>query len=301
MGGVLCIKGQELARKAIDKQVKILRGQRKGVLAGKPDAVHDMRVASRRFRVALNIFEPYLTPESLTVLQEAAREIGQSLGRAREIDVMVSFLEGMRIEVDDPWRRSVDHAITTLCYYRNAEEGACVRAADIPHADAFKTAHGLLYDMPLDTDRCARSLGKKTLKKNYKKVRERFRDWRDEDEDDHELHQVRIDLKKFRYMAEHCAPLFRKGIGPFIESLHTMQDQLGSWNDYRQLRDELISMEADAPYREAQGFPLIIRAYDRHAALERRELIRTGSNLFKRDQRDKALKIFNNPCGKCCD
>ena len=285
----------------MDQQIEIIRSQSGGVLKGNPDAVHDMRVASRRFHVALCTFEPYLTPESATLLREDAQNIYKSLGRGREIDVMVSLLEGMRKEVDDPWRRSVDHAITTLCYYRNAEEGACIHAAERPLSDAFDTAHKVLYDMAPESNSCARKLARTTLEKQYKKVRKAFRAWRDVGEDENELHTVRIDLKKFRYAAEHFRTLYPKPMDTFIESVHQLQSKLGQWNDFRQLRDELTRIESDAPYREAQGFPLIIQAYDRHAAIALKEVLRSGTALFKQEERKIALKLLRNPGGKCCD
>lgn len=64
-----------------------------GVRARDVEALHDMRVASRRLRAALAIFEPVFTDPAFPDLQREVKGITRALGEARDLDVM-----GLRLE-----------------------------------------------------------------------------------------------------------------------------------------------------------------------------------------------------------
>lgn len=58
-----------------------------------PEGVHDMRVASRRLRGALQDFSPYLRKVRLAPLLRDIKGIADSLGRVRDYDVAIMALE----------------------------------------------------------------------------------------------------------------------------------------------------------------------------------------------------------------
>src|SRR3954452_19841198 len=58
-----------------------------------PEGVHDMRVASRRLRSALQDFSPYIRQRPLKTPAKQIREIAQCLGRVRDLDVSIATLE----------------------------------------------------------------------------------------------------------------------------------------------------------------------------------------------------------------
>ncbi|MFA6133083.1 MAG: CHAD domain-containing protein [Phycisphaerae bacterium] len=68
---------------------RLIRPVRKGQDA---DAVHDMRVASRRLRMALGLFEPCL-PQQAAQWRREARRLTRALGQARDLDVQIEFVE----------------------------------------------------------------------------------------------------------------------------------------------------------------------------------------------------------------
>jgi CHAD domain-containing protein len=53
--------------------------------------IHDLRVASRRFRTALNLFEPFTPEGQTTALQKHVRKLTRALGRLRNIDEAKAF------------------------------------------------------------------------------------------------------------------------------------------------------------------------------------------------------------------
>jgi Uncharacterized conserved protein len=64
-----------------------------------PEGVHDMRVASRRLRSALNDFKPFLRRRSLPL--ERIKQVGKSLGAVRDEDVALAALEQLESKASE--------------------------------------------------------------------------------------------------------------------------------------------------------------------------------------------------------
>src|SRR5947207_8088585 len=61
---------------------------------GDIERVHDMRVATRRLRAALEIFEPCYPPDQLDESLREVKAIADALGARRDADVAIAALEG---------------------------------------------------------------------------------------------------------------------------------------------------------------------------------------------------------------
>lgn len=59
-----------------------------------PEAVHDMRVATRRVRAVLGVFRKYLPGKPTRALQRSLRGATRRLGRVRDLDVLLADLAG---------------------------------------------------------------------------------------------------------------------------------------------------------------------------------------------------------------
>src|SRR2546423_3425413 len=75
----------------LSQQRDAIRSNDPGVRAGDPDAVHDMRVATRRSRSTLRTFRPLFDP-TVQRLRDELRWLGQALGQVRDGDVMAARL-----------------------------------------------------------------------------------------------------------------------------------------------------------------------------------------------------------------
>ena len=73
-------------------------GSRLGIDA---ESVHDMRVASRRARMALEVFPEAVPEESRERLAGELRFVGRALGRVRDLDVGLERIEAMKAEASD--------------------------------------------------------------------------------------------------------------------------------------------------------------------------------------------------------
>ena len=64
--------------------------------------IHDLRVASRRIRVALDIFRQFLPSKKIKVWERSIRKVTKSFGDARDLDVQLDFIRSFYHRNDDP-------------------------------------------------------------------------------------------------------------------------------------------------------------------------------------------------------
>lgn len=58
-----------------------------------PEGVHDMRVASRRLRAALELFQDVFPVKQLAPFRRGVKELADTLGEVRDLDVLIERLE----------------------------------------------------------------------------------------------------------------------------------------------------------------------------------------------------------------
>jgi CHAD domain-containing protein len=64
--------------------------------------IHDLRVASRRIRTALDIFRQFLPSKKNKVWEHSIRKLTKSFGNARDLDVQLNFIKSFFQKNDDP-------------------------------------------------------------------------------------------------------------------------------------------------------------------------------------------------------
>ena len=211
-----------------------------GALAG-PEAaesVHQMRVALRRLRAGLRLFERLGPDSGLGPFRAEAGRLASALGPARELDV---FLEGL------------DAALFELAEASEGFEALRARAArkrDRAHRDVRALAHGpaaSLFALDLQAfaaargwradpagaawaDRAARDLAASALAALDKRACKRGKHLRALDA--LARHELRIALKNLRYASEIFACLFApEDMRAFLKRISRLQEDLGVYND----------------------------------------------------------------------
>ena len=99
------------------------------------ERVHDMRVATRRLRAALEIFEPCFPPKELGAALAQVKAIADALGERRDRDVTIAALEKFAAGMPAPDRPGVETLIERL----RAEQAAANEAL-VPFVDAGRLA-----------------------------------------------------------------------------------------------------------------------------------------------------------------
>jgi CHAD domain-containing protein len=103
------------ATRVVKVRAKEVFKQADGVLdLGEVEHVHDMRVATRRLRAALEIFEDCFPRKRHRKALKRVKALADALGGRRDLDVEVEMLEGLRGEGASEDREALEALIEDL-------------------------------------------------------------------------------------------------------------------------------------------------------------------------------------------
>lgn len=89
----------EAAARVVEIRSEEVLGHSRGVLdLADVERVHDMRVATRRLRAALEVFEPCFRAKRCRKAMKRVKAMADALGERRDRDVAIDFLEGFAAE-----------------------------------------------------------------------------------------------------------------------------------------------------------------------------------------------------------
>jgi CHAD domain-containing protein len=108
------------------------------------ERVHDMRVATRRLRAALEIFEPCFPPRELKAALSQVKATADALGERRDRDVAIGTLEALAAEMPAPDRPGV-RTLTERLRVEQAE--ANVRLEPFVGAGRLAALSELLFEL----------------------------------------------------------------------------------------------------------------------------------------------------------
>ena len=294
-----CPQGHEQACAAIQTQADIVIAKAEGVVALDGTAIHDMRVASRRLRMALDIYQPYLSPKPRKVLRRLARSITRDLGIRRELDVMASMMRDHREETHGVWQRFMDHAITVIAALREAQGEYCREAAALASGEDFRAAVDRVLE-GIETDGlCVLALARAGLLGAFAEGCAARKEWKRSD-DPESLHLVRIALKHLRYACEFHAGLYGEPMTAQIGHVKAAQEILGEWNECRLLQDMVLALGGAADYSLAQGAPLVAEAYGKHAEELAEQFAPIGKALLGKAAHLDFEALVSAPVHSCC-
>jgi CHAD domain-containing protein len=194
------------------------------------EGLHQLRVALRRLRVALDIYADASGDPALAALKARARRFSRDIAPARDLDVLVGDMLA-------PMARQV--GVRAVAELQTRAEPLRQRAWDA----AAETAGGAAFTAFLEDIAAlalaeprrhggmkVKKLARRTMEKCWSKAIRRARRFRQLEP--HQRHRLRIALKRLRYSAESFASLYReKDVAPYIAHLKILQNGLGDLND----------------------------------------------------------------------
>lgn len=226
--------GQALVSYLRDHRDELLHND-PGVREGDPDAVHDMRVATRRLRSTLGTFRKILGDTD--PLRDELRWIAGLLGAVRDGDVLADeLIEEISHTAADlvpgPVTRRIRRRLERDVSHARSELHDALNSgryfAMLDELDRFVDA-----TTPEPTGAALRKRTRKRLAKADLSVEMAMRSdlVAPSDERDHALHDARKDYKKARYAVEVLTPLHRKAAKRLVIRLKALQDLLGEHQD----------------------------------------------------------------------
>ncbi len=195
-----------------------------------PDAVHDLRVAVRRFSQTLRVFKPCFRSKEKRKIRRDLKRIMVTAGEVRNCDVALKLLSksrqvertDVRPKIQSRRRECARELAATLRNWlqrkssrkwRSELETAITETDQALHrVPITKTAQRLLPGLAKDF----LELGNRAAQAKTSLA---------------ELHQFRIASKKFRYSLEVFIPLYGPSLKPGLEAMKHVQGLLGDIND----------------------------------------------------------------------
>lgn len=177
-----------------------------------PEAIHDLRVASRRLRAAIEAFKKIL-PSKAMKIHAKIRKLGRILGKKRNLDIFSQFI------------------------YKAIKKQKIARQIDKCQEQVLKTLKSKNYAkvvkllkelQTVPTKKSSSNVSRKCIQKAFYKIIE-IAPAIDPKADDKTLHRLRISVKKLRYICEFFQPIF--SLRSSIAKMKKIQDILGEHQD----------------------------------------------------------------------
>jgi CHAD domain-containing protein len=271
----------------------------RAVTAGSTDAVHQGRVATRRFKAALDLLKPILARRPRKAAARVLRRIRRALGPLRDDDVMLAGLRD--VHAADP------HASAFVRWFqrRLKDQRLKLRRAALERVPAaLLRSPGVLdkvWPQDIDLDEAGRTLFRSAFPsqlESFAKGADRFAQARGAHGHGgggsvDSVHELRIAGKLLRYTLELAEPIGLRPPKSVLRVFKQLQDELGQWHDQAVLAqrglqealDERLHESDPVLFGQALGFATgCSKRGQRHLARFRAVWIRRGTFIVSRLQ-----------------
>lgn len=244
--------------------------------------VHEMRVATRRLRAAMQVFGP-AGKGGLQRWRERLGELADTLGAARDSDVFGLFLRTYAASAPPAHQPFLRRLMAAEARNRRARKRETVELFASPRYSRLAGALGRSFGRAgLEgangkARRPVRKTARKALRKGLRRVLAFSR--RLADLDPARQHRLRIACKKLRYTAELFSDLYGPRIKDLISAMVRMQDALGEAHDaevYAQRVDDFHARPGRPGRRDADA----VQALHTHMEKVRRKSLARAAKAW---------------------
>lgn len=297
-------------------RVKKMRREMETVRAGrKREGIHDLRVASRRLRTALVMFEPCLGRGSRRWVREV-RAVTRGLGRARDLEVQIEFLTGfVRRTEKRASKLGLRRLLTELKGERREAQGEVAAALGAVEASGALEA----IERAAEKAGAAATKAKKSEEQGggfiYRYARARVGALLEElcrrsaylggAGYAAEQHAMRIAAKRLRYALEVLSPAFGTDFSRAIGAARELQTLLGEVHDGVVWEAVVTAFEEQEGRRDAALAELTAPGLEelrRDRVKQREKMQRRAKGYWRRVEREevweKLLEVVEKRAGK---
>ena len=228
----------DAARKLIAQNYEAMLNKEEGARLGEdPEAIHDMRVATRRMRAAFRVFDPYLKGKRAKEVRDGLRTVATDLGAVRDLDVLIENAEAFRETLPPEQRGGLASMTEEWRVTRWKARKALLRLLDSKEYSKFKqNMERFLKEFTPAPDQTegaepyqVRHIAGSIILTRYEAVRSV--EGLPEKPTVTQLHALRIVGKYFRYTLEFFRDILPKDVNNMIRDIVKLQDQLGEMHD----------------------------------------------------------------------
>lgn len=268
------------------------------------EAVHDMRVATRRMRSAFSLFAPFFRPKVIAPLIRNLRLTARALGAVRDLDVFLEKLNLYQQDLTPDAVTSLTPLIETIHEDRDAARKRLITHLDgqafagfVDDIELFLTTPGLgarKSEVSRPAAYQVRHIVPRLIYTRYEAVRayETILDSASLEM----LHTLRIECKRLRYTLEFFGEVMGKSVNSVIEELKLLQDHLGDLNDAQvagtflhKFVNQFDKSQADLPLNERTSIEQVVQ-YMAFQFAERHRLTTTFGEAWARFNRESVRR-----------
>lgn len=231
-----------LGTDALSDGAETMRKNVPGVRRGADiEAVHQMRVASRRLRAAIIIFGPVLADARPRRWRRAIRRVTRSLGEARDVDVQIAFVKAFseKHAANTRVRPGLDRLLLRQKQQRKKMQASVLESMDRFEASGVLDQIGRYARKTIAEGRLARVASGGDVAKQFgrESVRSRLGELLSYDSYvaqrscAEQLHQMRIVAKWLRYTMDLFVPVLGNSTKSYIKHTKRLQTLLGDLHD----------------------------------------------------------------------
>ncbi|HZU74277.1 MAG TPA: CYTH and CHAD domain-containing protein [Acidimicrobiales bacterium] len=223
-------------------------------LGADPEDLHQARVATRRLRSDLRTLGELLEREWVDQVRSELADLGRTLGRVRDDDVLAARLgtltEGLS-EADRPEARKL---LDRIAAQRDAHRAELIEVMEsFGYWDLVDTLTAAAESPPSAVSTAeAAALVRPLLQRRWSKLVQEVHGL-GQAPADAALHRVRIQAKRCRYASELCAPVLGRQAARLAKALASLQAVLGDLQDAVVAEDWLRDAAAEAPLALVAG------------------------------------------------
>lgn len=260
------------------------------------EALHDMRVATRRIRAAFRVFEAGFKQKAAKPLVAGLQKTARILGRVRDLDVLMEKLQEYQQLLPQTEQAGLHPLLESWAAKRKQARQEMMGYLDSKKYRRFKqdflkfvTTAGLGAKAVAEntpTPYQLRHVAPSLTYQRYEAVHAYENVLQNASFDT--LHQLRITFKSLRYTLEFMEEILGDESQMVIDEVKTLQDHLGEMNDAEvasQLLQDILTKwdqnQAHLPLAERQN-PTALTAYLESRQAERQHLLETFPQAWAR-------------------
>ena len=298
------MRSDEAIKRILRFLLEVMKKNEPGIQADiDTEYLHDYRVAVRRTRSALTQLKHVFPPEKTERYKNDFAYLGDTTNQLRDLDVYLLKEEAYKSMLPVVLREDIIPMFAYLREKRSKSLMDVVNALGSIEYGHIKNDWEVFLNEPAVENRAApydrRSIIDLAQERIYKRYRSVIRDGRIalQDPQEKQLHLLRIECKKLRYLIEFFADLFpREKIAMVLKQLRKLQDNLGDFNDFYIQEQYLLEVSEELPVNEAQSRKTLFAIGSLVGALdnEKQSAQASFSETFKEFSCPENRKLFRN-------
>ena len=233
----------EVAFAVLRRQFAEMQDHEPGTRLGEdPEELHDMRVPTRRMRVAMKVFQGAL-PERARWLREELRWVAHALGDVRDLDVKIERFQAWKREAGEESSGFLNRILAITHEQREEARENMLEVLDSVRYERLLSSFaemlrlGPAAELELAQANGNERAGEPVTAAAPPLISRRYRKWRkaakrlDETSSPEAFHDVRKKGKRLRYTLEFVSEVYGEPVQKLVEPLKALQDDLGAHQD----------------------------------------------------------------------